>query len=133
MGWGTTLTTDIYYSRKTYNTKYEVQNDYDEAQELVDSLKRDITALCTCTEPAKMMPQDEGWEPLEWLIRTTEIKFKDYEEAVRDRDNLETLLYKWDECHDDKGLAITCPDKHYGKSYLDGDFIKTTDNPDGSI
>jgi len=133
MGWGTTLTTDIYYNRKTYNSKYEVESDLQECEEILNTIKGDIKALVVCTEPAKMMPQDEGWEPLEWLVRTIEIKLKDLEEQIAERDNLVFLLDKWDECHDKEGYAIPCPDEQYGKSYLDGDFVRTTENKDGSI
>lgn len=125
MGFGTTLVTDIYYNRKTYNHKYEVENDLDEVNDVITTLENDIRGLVVCTEPAKMMPQDEGWEPLEWLLRVTETKFKDLKEAITEKNDLMLLLEKWDDCHTKDGKAISCPDEFACKSYLDGDFVVT--------
>lgn len=125
MGYGTTLMTDIYYNRKTYNSKFEVEDELNESKSLVNSLENDIRGLVCCTEPAKMMPQDEGWEPLEWLLRTTEEYFNRLEEAIAERDSLQLLYDRWEDCHTKDGKARACPDEFACNSYLDGDFIIT--------
>ena len=126
MGWGTTLTTDIYYNRKSYNNLYEVEEDLKTEQDYVNSLKDEIRMLIACTDPAKIMPQDENWQPFEWLHTETARVLNELEEALWERDKYQMLVDAWDECHKD-GVAIACPDGVTG-SYLEGDFVKTNKN-----
>ena len=123
MGWGTTLTTDIYYNRKSYNSLFEVEDDLKEEQNYIDSLKNELRMLVACTDPQKMLPQDQEWEPLEWLKNKTDQILSELEIAIGTRNDYQTLIDVWDDCHKD-GVARACPDGMSG-SYLEGDFVKT--------
>ena len=134
MGWGTTLYLSHYFSRKTYDNKWQVENDLKEAKSILEDAEKRLMQLAFITDPSKFMLREhteEGIDAAEWLNFRLRDLFEQYKDAHYDVIWLEELLQNWDKCHDVNGLAISNPDEcAWGKAYLDGDFIKTVEYPE---
>lgn len=120
----TFLYTDIAFYGKTYRTKYEVKEDLEECESVLQNCKNELCQLVMMTEPNKFMPTDET-DPLWWIQRHLGELLETYEEYLRKVDNLALLLDKWDSCHDKDGKAIGTPKGVFknGRSYIEGDYI----------
>ena len=134
MGWGTNLYLCHYFSRKTYDHKWQVEDDLKEAKSILEDVEKRLMQLAFITDPSKFMSKEdieEGIDAAEWLNFRLRDLFEQYKDAHYDVIWLEELLQNWDECHDKNELAIPNPDKDaLKKAYLDGDFIKTVEYPD---
>lgn len=122
MGYGTTLTTDIYFNRKSYNSKYAVECDLKEVNENIDKVKQSLLALVMTTEPNKVIQVEEDEYVIDVMVESTNELLVSFTELIIERDNLSTLLEVWDECHDKSGNPIRAPKGCCGP-YIDGDFI----------
>lgn len=135
MGWGTNLTTQLYYSRKTYNSKYEVQQDYDDEDKMINTLKSELKNLAIMTEPQKWIPKDEleSCDPMYYISNRVEQILQDLEDAIIDKWRYGILLDNWENCHNqDTGLGKEEPeDWKYDTAYISGDFVKTDKHPNG--
>lgn len=134
MAWESTLYTTLSFNRKTYNNKWEVEDDIDELTQSINRCKKELRDLAMMTEPEKMLKSDGDDEYItpydlidSKLNEIFEILFDDFAE----REKLYKLNEDWDKCHDKKsGLAIEPPNGiHYDDAFFDGDFVKTTNNP----
>lgn len=157
MSWYTILTTNITFSHKTYDKRYEVESDLEETNKIIKMYEDELLSLIMTTEPKKMMSRDEidSFSPIDWLKDKYNTIKEQLEEYYIERYRLNLLLDDWDKCHDEKGLAIPLTklidekDEYgYKKSisavtekdimnlndghiaFLDGDFIKTIYNKD---
>lgn len=135
MGWETTLYTSLHFNRKTYEYKYEVEGDIDELTKSINRCRQELRDLATMTDPDKMLRSsaDAEYTNAYDLItyRFDEI-IEIYEEDLIERAKLQKLLDEWDVCHDkNTNLAIGRPKNiKYSDSFLDGDYIKTVEQPD---
>lgn len=137
MGWETTLYTSLHFNRKTYDSKYQVEDELEELNESINRYKQELRDLVMITEPEKMFKSsDDTDEYTTSPYDTVTGRFKDLmeflEEDLIEKYKLEILLDSWDACHDKKsGLAIGRPDNvKWDSSFMDGDFIKTVQKPD---
>lgn len=133
MGWETDLVCSISFNRKTYNSKYEVEEDLKEAEACVELAKKDLHSLAYMTEPNKFCGESTPEEYVEEKITSAIYTLI---ESTREVYKLELLLDNWKACHNEKNEAISL----YGKilneeetkklwlgrlAFLDGDFVKT--------
>ena len=139
MGFGTTLYTDIYFSKETYNSKYEVEQEIEECKNTINSFKERIKNLSFITEPKKFI--DEETDPVSWISSSVDDCLEVIMEENEKLYKLEMLLERWDETHDEKDRAIvrdiSIKDykppygephdiyNYYPVSIVTGDFIKT--------
>lgn len=123
MGWGTTLVCGIYYNKKTYDTKYSVEEELEDLNDRLRDLREDILLLSAATDPNKVFPKSE--EPLTELRRRIKEDLEEIDEVTIDIFKLELLLENWDACHDKDGYAIDTPDNiEWDSAFLYGDFIE---------
>lgn len=132
MGWSTELFCNISFNRKSYNSLYEVQSDLDEVNKMIKFHEDKIRALAIMTEPNKMITlEDEYGSYLDEILNQVNEALEDLRECYMDKNNLTLLIENWDNCHDDKGLAIEPPEGvSWDKAYLYGDFVRSNQNPD---
>lgn len=128
MGWSTDLFCNISYNRKTYNNKYEVEQDYADISDQLKTAESSLRDLVMMTEPYKFFNDEDGdmFDIIQTKFNETLSLFKELHE---EKMLLEFLIDNWDVCHTKEGLAIAPPEGiGWGKAFLDGDFIKSTRN-----
>lgn len=128
MSWQTDLFCNITFFKSTYNTKSEVEYALSTVKKEIQACENSLRTLAFITEPNKFNNTDEsnGY----WVEHTLEEAIDDLKYAIIEEYKLELLLENWDKCHNEEGLAIP-PPFDYESAFLDGDFIKTVENPDG--
>lgn len=132
MGWATDLYCNISFNRKTYNSLYEVEEDIKETEYIIQMIKDKIKAYALMTEPNKLVTWDnEKYDNLLIQIEDEVSQLlKEIEEYYFDLVKLNYLRDNWEYCHNKEGLAIPPPKEFsWNTAYLDGDFVKTVDNP----
>lgn len=129
MGWQTDLVCRISFDNKTYNDLYEVEEDIATNKKIVQDAKKQLHDLAIMTEPKKFFNEEDGeilWQIQKKVDECLEI-IDDY---MMDLHDLYLLRDNWDNCHNKDGLAKAIPkDFEWNTAYLDGDFIKTDENP----
>ena len=128
MSQSTKLYTRIVFNAKTYNGKYEVENDLEFVQKQIEKTRKDILILGLMTEPAKFAPQDMN--PADYITRNCDELLDYLKELYVDEYKLSKLLAEWDICHNEHGIGINPPDDQRYKIYIDGDFVLTEKYPD---
>ena len=132
MGWQTDLFTSITYNRKTYNTLGEVESDYGDTCKMIKHFEEDLRSLALITEPKKFC--DEEQDPMWYLTGKVNEILEELEELYIEKFKLAILIESWNDCHDNEGYAIPCPENiHFDTAFLEGDFIKTKENKDDFI
>lgn len=132
MGWATDLYCNISFNRKTYNSLYEVEEDIEETEYIIQMIKDKIKAYALMTEPNKLVTLDnEKYDNLLIQIEDEVSQLlKEIEDYYFDLVKLNYLRDNWEYCHNKEGLAIPPPKEFsWNTAYLDGDFVKTVDNP----
>ena len=133
MGWSTELFCSISFNRKSYNSLYEVEEDIEEAKNILQMYKDKIKAYAIMTEPEKMIKfDDERYDNLLTQVNNEVTDMlNEMEEYYSELIKLQYLKENWDNCHDEKGLAIAAPENiHWDTAYLEGDYIKSNKNND---
>lgn len=125
MGFGTTLYTDIYFNRETYNSLYEVEDELEQTNNLIKILEKDIESLTLITEPKKFCSEED--DPICFLQNRVRESLHELNELYINRYKLTLLKDEWDKCHNDEGLAIPAPREVRYKSFLSGDFIHSVE------
>ena len=134
MGFGTTLRTNIYYSHATYTSKEEVLEAIELQERIIKGCEDELMQLVVMTEPAKFWRESEaevGETPWIWMQNEARQCIESIKESQTELDNLQLLLYRWDECHDVNGNAIESPKTDSDGTYMWGDFINSV-YPDGT-
>lgn len=130
MGWSTELYTSISFNRKTYNHKYEVEDDLENLNKCIKTCKENLRDLAIMTEPSKHFHEREDCDPIDQVTAKFEDNIELLEEYLIERTNLEHLLDAWDRCHNKEGYAIEPPENiHWDTAYLWGDFVESDKNP----
>lgn len=132
MSWETRLFCGISFNRKTYNNKYEVENDLEDLDKCINVCKQELRDIAVMTEFSKYYNADEYNSPYDFIHQTVENNLELLEEYLVERAELQLLLNEWDHCHDKNGLAIPPEESMWEVAYLDGDFVKTTKNPEAN-
>lgn len=141
MGWETTLLTHIRFSKKTYDNKYQVEDDIDDLNRSIKMCEQKLRDFAMMTEPDKMLKvigEDEtstsGFNAYELIDEYLQDLFDILHEDIIERAKLLLLLNEWDNCHDkETGLAINEPDNiDWDASFLDGDFVKSVKTPNAN-
>lgn len=133
MSWETGLVVYHAFNRKTYKSKWEVEDDLEDAQKSMQYAKDRISRLAFITEPEKFMSkndkEDGDINGIDFIQSELRDMFEMYEEAHYDVIWLTELLENWEKCHDEKtGKAIPAPySDAWRKAFLDGDFIETVE------
>ena len=131
MGWSTELFCNISFNHKTYNSLYEVESDIEEMKDILQRYKDKIKAYAVMTEPDKMIKfDDESYDNLLSQVNDeVSDMLNEMEEYYSELIKLQYLKENWDNCHDEKGLAIAAPENiHWDTAYLEGDFVKSNKN-----
>lgn len=131
MGWQTDLFCNVSFNRKTYNSLYEVESDLEEIQKCIATCEEELRDMAIMTEPEKMYNKEDYCSPYDFVHQTVHNNLELLREYYVDEYKLYLLKDNWDACHDGVGLAIPPKDLEYDAAFLDGDFIKTIDNPNG--
>ena len=132
MGWQTDLFCNITFNRMTYNSISEVDDRIAELTLYIKNLEETLRDLALMTEPGKLLSLEDGESALYHLQRMVKESLEDLEEYYIERWKLEILRENWNQCHNDEGLAINPPENiDWRTAYLDGDFIKSIDRPNG--
>lgn len=129
MSYTTYLHCSIAFIRETYNNKYEVLDDLDVCEKMINYLEGSLRELVMITEPKKFCNEDE--DPQAWLSINVRDKLESLEEEYVKRYKLHLLLDNWNNSHNNEGLAIDIPSTECKNPYVYGDFIKTVKNPKG--
>lgn len=138
MGWETTLLTHIRFSHKTYDAKYQVEDDIATLDRSIKMCEQKLRDLAMMTEPDKMLKvigddnnETSGFNAYELIDDYLCDLFDILHEDIVERAKLLLLLEEWDKCHDkETGLAINEPDNiDWDSSFLDGDFVKSVKTP----
>lgn len=139
MGWETTLLTHIRFSRKTYDNKYQVEDDIADLDRSIKMCEQKLRDLSMMTEPNKMLKvigddETNGFNAYELIDDYLQDLFDILHEDIVERAKLLLLLEEWDKCHDkETGLAISEPDNvDWDNSFLSGDFVKTVKKPNAN-
>lgn len=128
MSQGTNLYTRIRYTGKTYNEKFEAEQDLESIRQRRDRAVSDLIALAFMTEPAKFA----GDESPEWYLKRKVAELvEEIEDCAAEDFKLTKLLDEWDDCHiSESGLGIAPPTAMIKKStFIDGDFVLTDTHP----
>lgn len=134
MGTGCWLRTTIHYRGESFKTKDDVQDKIDQNNRIIEMCERDLLMYMTMTEPAKFWRESEsevGETPLTWMYNEVQRCIDGIKECTEENSRLYILLYEWDECHTEWGVAIEQPKGETRGSYYGGDFIDSV-YPDGS-
>ena len=84
------------------------------------------------TEPDKLLSLAEDEDPIDRINRTVDETLEELEMAYIERWKLEMLRENWSHCHTKDGLAISPPkEAKWPNAFLDGDFIKSVEHPNG--
>lgn len=130
MSWSTELFCSIHFNRETYNSRYEVEDRLDEVKEQIETCKQSLRDLAMMTEPEKFYDKEDYNSPYDFVHRSYNQNIELLQELTIDEWKLEQLLYNWDRCHNEKGLAINPPKEiEWNTAYLEGDFVATVDHP----
>ena len=132
MGWSTELFCNISFNRKTYNSLSEVESDIEETKDILQRYKDKIKAYAVMTEPDKMVKfDDERYDNLLMQIDgEVSDMLEEMEEYYDELFRLQYLWENWENCHTKDGLAINAPKEiTWETAYLDGDFVKSANNP----
>ena len=131
MGFGTYLISPIYFSKETYQSRYQVEKDLKNVRNSIADYKATLKSLVLITEPQKFCPKDEN--PLSWIQEYTDEILEALEWLYVDEYKLSMLLDAWDKCHDknNNGIVPAEPLKIWDMYYCGGDFIKEV-YPDGT-
>lgn len=123
MSWYTVLTCDITFSRKTYDSRYLVEEDLDEINKIIEGIKQKLHAMAVTTEPQKMFKAtDEYANPMDTVTCEFNTVWDSLKEALKEQLELQLLLNNWDKCHDREGYAIHKPNNS-AEAFIEGDFI----------
>lgn len=127
MGWSTELFTNITFNRKSYNTLYEVENDYETVCDMIKHFEEDIRSLALITEPKKFCSEEE--DPMWYLTNKVNENLEELQDLYIEKFKLGVLIDVWKNCHDEEGYAIPKPENiNWDSSFIEGDFIKTKEN-----
>lgn len=130
MSWSTELFCNIHFNRDTFNFKYQVENKIDQVTEEIRTCEDDLKTLGFMTEPNKFFDKGDGDIANQLSVRIEE-NLELLQEYYVQKYKLELLLENWDNCHNDKGLAIDPPEGvEWDTAYLYGDFVKSIKHPD---
>lgn len=133
MSWATNLFCNIEFNRKTYNYKYEVEQELEDITKQIETCKQSLRDLAVMTEPNKFYNKEEYVSPYDFVHQEFNSSIELLEELVVEQYELNLLLYNWDKCHNKDGLAIDPPeDIHWNTAFLDGDFVKSVKYPNGT-
>lgn len=122
MGWSTELFTTISFSRETFISLSDVKEKLEETKEMIDTYEGELRSLALITEPKKFCDKDQ--DPLWYMYNRVNDILSELNSLYIDRYKLGLLVLEWDNCHDEKGNAITPPDNiKHNASFIDGDFI----------
>lgn len=128
MSWSTELFCNISYNRETFNSKIEVENKISDLDKEIETCKQTLRNMALMTEPTKFV--DDNTNPYDFVTGQVEDSLELLEEYLIDRWKLYILLDNWDNCHNEKGLAIYPPDEiNWDTAYLHGDFVRSTKYP----
>jgi len=132
MSWSTNLFCNMSFSRKTYNNRYEVESELEDLHKQIETCKQTLRDLTIMTEPSKFYNKEEYYSPYDFVHQEFEDNAELLIELTIEEYKLNFLLKNWDQCHTSDGLAISPPeDIHWNTAFLNGDFIKTVNNPNG--
>ena len=136
MGSGCTLRTNIYFSHKNYKTKDEVIDEIELKESIIKNCQEELMMLVTMTEPAKFWRESEaevGETPWIWMQNEAIRNIESIKEETEELSKLRTLLYCWDDCHNENGDAIEpFEDQDRCGDYFWGDWVKSV-YPDGEV
>ena len=124
MGWETNLMVRLRYNRKSYQSKYEVERDLEDVNDMIKYHSNKLHSLAMMTEPKKFMEEDA--DPFQWISNEVRDSLEELEEYYIDKYKLEMLLEYWDKCHTKEDEPIHTPEGiGWDDAYIDGDFILT--------
>ena len=124
MGWETNLMVHLRYNRKSYQSKYEVERDLEDVNDMIKYHSNKLYSLAMMTEPKKFMEEDA--DPLQWISNEVRDSLEELEEYYIDKYKLEMLIEYWDKCHTKEDEPIHAPESiGWDDAYIDGDFILT--------
>lgn len=125
MSFGTYLTTDLYYNRKSYTSRYEVEQDLEETRNMIEMMKSRLKTFAFMTEPQKFMNKEECDDPMWFIEHGVREALEELEEYIVEEYKLSVLLEHWEHCHTKDGKPILPPEGfgHWDIAYIDGDFI----------
>lgn len=80
MSWGTSYKQDVYISRRTYSSKFELKDEIEEIKERIASGKAELMSLCCCTPKDIVVNKDDVDDALDVIQR----KFYDLWDIIKD-------------------------------------------------
>lgn len=104
MGWGTYCNVELYFSKETYNDKYEVEQELEDVRNNMKRIEQQIAMLCAGNAKDLLNCKDCENYPMDAVdVLTTKLnELKEwYQESVVDKYRLELLLDNWDTRHGD--------------------------------
>lgn len=130
MGWGTSLYSEIYFDRKTLDTKSKVEDALESVRDSIQHCRRRLKYLVLMTEPSKFF-SDPTIDMINYLNNEVDELLEWYDDLVVEERHLMQLLDEWDLLVDDTGKIIRREIKvdnedtsdHYTVPILTGDFI----------
>lgn len=91
MSWGTEFKTDIYLSRQSYSSKYEVEEEMEKIENSIKDVENRIK-MYVSSNPKDIIPDDWNEEPISWLNNNITEEFELYSECLIDRYKLNLYL-----------------------------------------
>lgn len=104
MGWGTYCNAELYFSKETYNDKYEVEEELKDVRNNMKRIEQQIAMLCAGNAKDLLNCKDCENYPMDAVdvLATKLNELKEwYQESVVDEYRLELLLENWDTRHGD--------------------------------
>ena len=128
MSYGTYFTTTLIFNKQTFNSVWQVREEYNKISEELADLRAAIHELTVMTEPAKMMSKEEAKyaTPYEWVRAQTRDILKEIESLAVQQAKLSLLIDEWSMCHDKDGRPIPPPESLDidNQSFICGDFVE---------
>lgn len=96
MGWGTSFKTEVYLSRKTFDNKYQVEQEIEEMKEWIQDSKAQLYMLAIAN-PKDLIPSDWTEEPVRFIKNEVDRLMESIDENLIDLYKLELLLENYQE------------------------------------
>jgi hypothetical protein len=84
MSWGTNFQTNIYLSRQTFFSKYEIEEKINEYNKTINNIEATFKMFASST-PKDIIPTEWCEEPMSWLNNNLDELYEIYQETLIER------------------------------------------------
>ena len=125
MGWGISLSTEIYYSKVNFKSKADVEKRIKEIEDTISYIKQQLTKYAFMTEPHKFIPEEYKDDVMRFLNEEIETYLQDMEDLIWEQTRLYILAEDWDKAHhpETKQALVPYNPNELNRVWMHGDFV----------